>query len=440
MKPERVAAQDINAVASGDPASGRMTKTEVPVFVPNSGTEVLRRLSGTALLRSPQLHDAEASFHAAQMDTENARGDLWPRVDISGNGKAKMLGAGNPYATGSTESVSVTVSYTLFDFGKTGKQISAREYQEQSARAKYLQIREQTVFDTATAYLQILKYRRLADLHQKNIERLELLEAKMREIVQTLSGRRSELTQVTARLLQAKDTMTVTKDRLREYEIQLLKLVGPENMPKSSDDTVPSIEPIAPEVGIAAAQKSHPILLAAEADRLALSVSAEAISAGNHMPMFELKASKMSGVDILGYSDPGQIFVAFKWNAFQGFSGRAQERALLERTIAAKEKYQQSMVDIEYKLNSAWADYNNQTGRIVSLKELAVNTEQVRGDYFAQWETAGRRSLLEVLTAESEHLSATVNLTTCTLDKSLAAAKLRFESGVLSSWMFPELH
>lgn len=419
-------------------ASVHVMNTDMPSLATSMDNDSLRRLSGFALLHSPQLRDAEAGWRAAQMDIEEARGGRWPRVDISGNSKSKKFGTGNPYGDGSTNRVSLAVSYTLYDGGKIGKQISAREYQEKSARAKFLQIREQTVFDTTSVYLQILKYRRLVYLHQQNIERLNLLVAKLSEIVQTLGGRRSELTQATARLLQAKDSKTATEARLREFEIQLLKLVGSENLPRSSNDNVPSIEPVTPDAGMAAAQSSHPALLAAEADRLALSATAEAIRAENYRPTFELQASKMSGEDILGYSDPGQTFVAFKWNVFQGFSGRAQEKAMLERANAAQEKYQQMEFEIEYKLNSAWADYTNQTERIASLKVLATNTEQVRSDYFAQWETLGRRSLLEVLTAENEHLSTMVNLATSELDQQLALARLRFESGTLASWMFAE--
>jgi outer membrane protein TolC len=48
----------------------------------------------------------------------------------------------------------------------------------------------------------------------------------------------------------------------------------------------------------------------------------------------------------------------------------------------------------------------------------------------------GKRSLLEVLTAENEHLSTLVNLATSELDQQLALARLRFESGTLVSWMF----
>ncbi len=443
--PNTDSAHALSKTTRSSPASKPTAVLEAPsrkkinVLPPrNAANDLLRQLSGVALLRSPQLRDAEATWLASKNDVEDAKGALWPRVDVSGNSKAKKFGTGNPYGNGITNRVTLSVTYPLFDGGKISKDISAKEYQEQSAQAKVMQANEQTVFEVSSAYLQILKYRRLADLYQQNIDRLDHLVSKMEVIVQTMGGRRSELTQATARLLQAKDNKIAALAKLREFEMQLLKLVGPEYLTKISYETTPGIQPISLEAAKAKAMKSHPMLLATEADKMALSAVAGAIHAGNYWPTFDVQASKTSGVDIMGFSDPGQVYVAFKWNAFQGFSGKSKELAVLERANAAQEKYLQTKLEIEYKLNSAWSDYNNQTDRIASLKVLAVNTEQVRGDYFAQWEALGRRSLLEVLTAENEHLTTLVNLASSELDQQIALARMRFESGTLVSWMFEE--
>jgi adhesin transport system outer membrane protein len=199
---------------------------------------------------------------------------------------------------------------------------------------------------------------------------------------------------------------------------------------------LPAIVPIEPDKAIANAQQHFPALIAAESEKRSFVSNAEAISSGNYRPSFDLQASRMSGVDIMGYHDPGQMYVSVKWNLFQGFSGDAQEKSMLSRANATEEKYQQLLLDIDYKINSAWDDYNNQTDRIKTLTALSNNTEQVRSDYFVQWETLGKRSLLEVLTAESEHLNTLLSLASSELDQQLALARLRYESGTLASWTF----
>jgi adhesin transport system outer membrane protein len=323
----------------------------------------------------------------------------------------------------------------LFDGGKVNKQISSKLHQEQAERDKYIQTREQTIFDTASAYLEIMKYRKLVDIYQQNAVRLAGLVSKMNEIVQAMGGRRSELTQSLSRLLQAKENRAGAEAKLREYEVQLVKLIGAENMSKTLEGKKPLIQPLTIEAALADAKKSHPVLLAANAEQLAMNDSASAIRKSNYWPVLEVQASKMSGTDMQGYNDPGQVFATIKWNAFQGFSGVSQEKAALARADAAQDKYDQSLVDIEYKLNSAWKNYLNQHDRIESLSILSVNTEQVRNDYYMQWETLGKRSLLEVLTAESEHVSTMTSLVTSEFDEQLALVRLRFESGTLAVWL-----
>jgi len=406
----------------------------------NTETRLLQLLAEIAITRNPQLRQAEAIWHASQFDTDEVRGARWPRLDVEGTSKAKQFGPNYHYVYGNgvQERVGVTLTYTLFDGGKVGTQISSKLHQEQVEWDKYLQTREQTIFDTTKAYLEILKYRKLVDINQQNEVRLAGLVNKMDEIVQAMVGRRSELTQSLSRLLQAKENRADAEAKLHEYEVQLLKLIGAENMSKTVDGKKPNIEPITIEVALAAAKKSHPELLAATEEQLAMKYSASAIRKGNYWPVVEVQASKMSGTDIYGYTDSGLLFATIKWNAFQGFSGTAEERAALARADAAQDKYDQSLVDIEYKLNSVWRDYQNQHDRIESLRILSVNTEQVRNDYYTQWETLGKRSLLEVLTAESEHVSTMTSLVTSEFDEQLALARLRFESGTLAAWLLDD--
>jgi adhesin transport system outer membrane protein len=407
----------------------------------NHETRVLKLLAETAISRNPQLREAEANWHASQMDTEEVRGARWPRLDVSGTSKAKQFGPSYPYAYGNGVQgrVGVTLSYTLFDGGKVNTQISSRLHQEQAERDKYNQTREQTIFETASAYLQILKFRKLVDINQQNAARLAGLVNKMDEIVQAMGGRRSELTQAISRLLQAKENRVDAEAKLHEYEVQLLKLIGAENMSKTLNGKKPLIEPLSIEAALAAAKKSHPVLLAAYAEQLAMKDSASAVRKSNYWPVLEVQASKMSGTDMQGYTDSGQLYATIKWNAFQGFSGVSQEKAALARADAAQDKYDQSLVDIEYKLNSVWRDYQNQHDRIESLRILLVNTEQVRNDYYTQWETLGKRSLLELLTAENDYVSAMTSLVTSEFDEQLALARLRFESGTLSAWLLDDV-
>jgi len=166
---------------------------------------VLQRMVTAAIDRSPQLRESNAAARAAQMDTEQAKGARWPRVEVSAASTAVSVGGGNANGDGSVGRVGLTATYTLFDAGVNSSQIKAHEFTERSMTAKVSQTRETVAFDTVNVYLQIIKQQKIIDLFKAHIERLTLLVSKLEEIVKVFAGRRSELTQANARLGQARD-------------------------------------------------------------------------------------------------------------------------------------------------------------------------------------------------------------------------------------------
>ena len=73
----------------------------------------IHRLVEISLVRSAQLRDAEIVWQAAQMDVEEAKGALWPKVDFNANSQAATIGKGNPNGNGTTGRAGATVSYTV---------------------------------------------------------------------------------------------------------------------------------------------------------------------------------------------------------------------------------------------------------------------------------------------------------------------------------------
>ncbi len=403
--------------------------------VPDRGTALLpvQHLVELALINSPEIRDAEAAWQAAQMDLEEAKGVKWPRVDVSGSSAATKFGSGNPYGNGSTGRVGVTATYTLLDAGKSSHQISNKDHLAKAAEARLELARNKVAGDTVNAYLQIAKYQLLIGAYQGNHARMNELAEKLREIVAALPGRRSEMTQANARVMQAQENIMAATAKKREYQIQLIKLIGLKVKVRDIEHFDAEI-PVLPLGEALNSAESHPALRAAEEEKIAAK-EMESVSGAAQYPQLDLQASKMSGTDVMGYSDPGQVYLALNWNAFQGFAGEAARKANAARALSAEEKYQQSLNEIEFMLNSAWADHETQSRRIASMETLKQESWQVREDYYIQWQELGRRSLLELLASETEYLNAEVGLINSKIDRSVAASKLYTEAGVMADWL-----
>jgi len=406
----------------------------VAAIIPDHGVAMkpLQALVLQAIDRSPSIREAQASWRATEQDVNQSRSALWPRLELSANSGAAKLEQGQGSALSGR--VGATVSYNVLDFGKTRKQIEARQLQAFAYQDRVLIARETTTFDTVSAYLQLIKQQRLIRIYEQHIIELKSLVDKLSEIVTVFEGRRSELTQAQTRLGQARDALLSIKARQREFQLVLLRQAGAGAAGQPLPDTLPAFPASGMSTLIEEASLRHPAVRSARSE----AASARALAAETHAtqkPQVDLQLNKQTGVDVNGVSSPAQLYLSARWLAFEGFGSKASEQAQLERAQSAEERAAQLLIEIEYNIQSAWADYEAQSSRVQELTQLVKGTAQVRKDYYDQWRELGRRSLLDVLSAENEHLNTKLSLATSEVDQVVALAKMRFVAGTLKEWI-----
>jgi len=391
------------------------------------GLAQLRLLVRDSVNRSPAIREAQANWRAAEQDTLQSRAGAWPKLDISANSGSARLESGG--STGPAN-IALSATYSVFDFGRLRHQVDAREQQAGALENQLRTVVDTTIYDTATAYLQWIKQTRLNKVYDQHIVELSGLIDKLAATVQVLPGRRSELTQAQTRMAQAQDALAAVKAKQREYQLSLARLTGLSLTPGLSMADLPVLPTDTEGLLEAGAQEDHPTLRAARAEAAAARARLAEIQAGQK-PQIDLQASKQTGTDVYGAPSPAQLFVTARWTAFDGGGGRTQIQALLERARSADERADQLALDIRFNISTAKADFEAQTRRIELLRQLISGTDQVRKDYFDQWRELGRRTLLDVLTAENEHLNTRLSLVASEVDQTLALLRMRHEASGL---------
>jgi outer membrane protein, adhesin transport system len=402
--------------------------------IPQRGAAMssLQRLVRMALDRSPSGREAQANWRAAQQDVEKAKAGLFPQVELNANTAATKLDNGSADAI--KAGLGAVASYTLYDFGRIQRGIDASQSQASVMQARILLAREATTFETVNAYFELLKYERLIRIHERYALELADLVGKLSEIVAVFEGRASELTQAQTRLGQARDALNVLKAKKRESQLALLRQVGPQATSITSTDALPDI-PVEPLSNVLdQALKQHPLMAAAKGEaESATALIAQAQAARE--PQVDMQLAKQTGRNALNQSYPLQLYVSAKWAAFQGFGDKAAELALMERAAAANERVAQLQIELDFNVKSAWADYEAQASRANDLRNLVKGTDRVRQDYYIQWRDLGKRSLLDVLSAENEHLNTQLSLASSEVDQVLALARMKYEAGALKEWL-----
>lgn len=394
----------------------------------------LRQLVWDALQRDARVRESLANAESANQLTEQAKAALWPQLELNVASRSAALESSKTATPGG---VGMTVTYKLFDFGRTEHNIQARTIQAEAMLLNTELTKNTTVHETAVSYLNLMRYTQLMDLQKQHMGDLALLKDKLSAIVEAFPGRRSELTQVLARLSQAENVWHDHAAKRREHQLNLLRLTGRSVEWAAGDAQWPAMPALSADALaqlIEQTQNKHPQVLAAQREAAALQSDAAQTRAAQK-PQLDVQLTKTATAASGSTSSSAQLYMVARWNAFEGYAGQAQEKSQRARALSAEERAQQLQSELAHKLRSAWDDEQTNQRRAQDLAQLAQLTDQVRRDYHDQWRDLGRRSLLDVLTAESEHQATRTTQLNSLMDAAQAHVRLLHEAGTLRDWI-----
>lgn len=384
-----------------------------------------------AVMRSPSLQQAQAEWDAAREDVSEAKGQRWPQIDVGANSRAATLGGGSD-AYASRQGVSLNMTTNVFDWGRISNTIDSREHLATAASKKYIADLESLAFDVCSNISEREKNVRVVRISQQYVDRMTTLVNMLNEIVLVDRGRASELTQARARLLEAEASRDAAMARMRDIEIHLSKLIGaqPVALPDNRDWAMAPADADA----LLGAVREHPSLLQAEAEAEAAELHAEALKAGQK-PQLDWVVNKSTAKDALGREQSWQTMVTVSWPLFRGGSMRAAQSAASLRAVAERQRKAQQTMDLEYDIRTADENARTFLARADLYRTLTAETDRVRKAFFEQWYHLGRRTLLDVLIAESDHNTNRVNEVNSRYDGYLAILRGYNRAGLLGAWL-----
>lgn len=384
-----------------------------------------------AINQSPLLRQSQAEQAAAMADVREAQGQRLPQIDIGGNSRPLAVGGKNEVGSNS-QAVTMNMTTNVFDWGRTSNTIDSRKQLSAAADQKYLVDMETLARDVSTTVVELEKGRRINAIGQQYVERMSTLVSMLSEIVTSDRGRASELTQARARLMEAQASRDASQARVRDTEIRLRKLVG------DAPVVLPANDLWALQAAnldrLLASANDHPALRQTEAEATAAELHAKSLRAGEK-PQFNWVVSKSTGEDQLGREQPWQTMMTVSYPLFRGGSSRAAREAATLRASAEREKKAQQLLDLEFDTRTAEQDAKTLLARADLYRDLTTETDSVRKAFFEQWYHLGRRTLLDVLIAESDHNNNRINEVSNRFDGYEAVLKSYASAGQLSYWL-----
>lgn len=394
--------------------------------------EMFLSMVDVAAGRSPAVAGALAQYAASRADISEAKGQRYPQLDISARGLSREFGASA--ATGTADpSLTLGITTTLFDWGRVRKTIESRTHLADAADSAVQAQLEASAYDVTSNLVELAKQRIVVETSQRYVDRMAELVKMLEGIVAVDPGRVSELTQARARLLQAEASRSTADSKARDIEINLRRMVGDWALPSLPGSQYWDIR--LPELNwLLAESLHHPTVQQAKASARSADTQADAVRSALR-PQVNWVVSKSTGEDIYGRESAWQTGLTLSWSAFRGGSGRASEQAARQRAQAGWMGAEQQIQDLEHRIRAANQDARSLADRADLYRGLSLESDKIRAAFYEQWYHLGRRTLLDVLSSESEHYNNQIGEVSSRFDGYQAVIRQYASSGTLVRWL-----
>jgi adhesin transport system outer membrane protein len=419
---------------SGDLLSS-MSRGQFSGVSDNASRGFLRKMVSRALAYSPEIRVASAEVLASEYNVNQAEGQRWPQVRLGIATPFTTMGGDSQASRNNSNlsdtSGSVSVSTPIIDWGKISNQVDNAQEMVKSARYAKEYSREQLAYNTISELMNLGRYQRSRIVAKAYVDRMQELVSMLSQITQADPGRDSELVQAKAKLMSAQASMDNVEHQLSTSRIKLVRLLGlepklPENI--SWRDTV-----IPASVAIASLDK-NPMMLNLQAKVRAAEYEAESIKSSG-LPQVNWVISKNTAKNTNGDETGWYTGLNVEWNAFSGGSQRAAQMSARAKANAAQQQYEVSYRDLEYQINNQVQIRDSSFLRADDYDRLSTETDRVRQMFYDQWYHLGKRTLLDVLTAENDHFNNQLSAINNRYDGYISNINVIASASMLLAWV-----
>jgi outer membrane protein TolC len=393
------------------------------VFPPAGGFAARRTLQAVvqeALQRSRAVGASALLAEAAQADVQEARAGALPQssVGLTAGHSGNTYG-GTTLNSSAQAQVGVNIGAPLYDGGRVAALTGWRTQLAEAAKLVKITSQEQVALQSVSLALERARYAQQVQVYRQYGRKMACLVDALKTIVSADQGRASELVQARKSLQQAELLEVQTQSAMRQVEERLRRFVGETPVPVDGLSAALLAVPRLNEVQAAAAQSSEITQLDAQAQ--AAQTYSLAVAAGAR-PQLNWTASAGKA------TSPGQpaswlVGVTLNVPLLNPGVAPATDAAKL-RAQAARQQRDDALEARLSRVADVYEQATSALDRARRVVDVLGNSDRVRNFTLQQWQQLGRRSLFDVMAAESDYYSTRVSYINALFDGEQANALL----------------
>ncbi len=416
--------------------TGRITVAFIVLLVAGTSAvaETLPSALSAAYMSNPDLNAARAGVRATDELVPQALSGWRPQVFGAGSiGQTTTRIPGLGTTSLSTSTVGVTVSQFLFRGFQTVNTTKGAEASVQASRAALSNTEQDTLFNAAQAYMNVLTNQAIVELNRQNIEvlaeqlratrdRFQVGEVTNTDVAQSeaaLSGAYTELNAAEANLLSSK---AIYRQVIGRDPVNLAPAAPAAKIPSTLD---------------AALRQGHANHPAIESSIYSEEAAAYAVKTaeGALLPTLSLQGSAdyaNGSSSLIQESSSASITAQLTIPIYQGGFEYSQVREAKETRSQALLQVDSIRQQVRAAVVSAWGALQSATASITSA-QAQVKAAQIALDGVREEAKVGQRTTLDVLDSEQILLDAKVSLVNAESDRVVASYALMSAIGALTA-------
>jgi adhesin transport system outer membrane protein len=399
-----------------------------------------------AMNTNPVVQERLKNYRATQQDLNVANSEYYPKLNLSASFGHNWAGDLKKSDTGDYEHKVVNQDYgnyetqlkltqNLFDgFGTTHK-VDYQESRILAAAYNYIEKSNDIAFKMTNAYLNVLRAYALLQTASQNVKSTEDIFQKVKDLYDSGLTTDSEVKKIESALSLARSNFTVQQNNTRDTEFSFRRILG--RMPDVSEMQKPDMNtpmPDSPERAAIYSVNHNPSLLVSQYNIK----GAQALwkqHKKEYYPKIDLEVSQTYN-DVEqrnAFDSPDDRFkarIVLNYNIFNGGADSAtvqKDISKINQEIDIKRDLKRQVIE---GLDLSWNAYTMIGTQLKDLREYSKFSEKTLELYKEEYDL-GRRSLLDLLSAQNDVINSRSQIITAEYDRLFAQYRILDAMGLL---------
>jgi len=390
------------------------------------------------LSTNPIVQERLHNYRATLEDLRTTEAQYLPTLDYAGTyGRERTKSPSTSFQNISMNSYehSLQLTQNLFNGFGTTYESDYNKARILAAAYNYVENANDTAFNFTTAYINAVKARDIVDIAQSNVTYNQDISIKVEKLFNAGMTTRSEVEKAETSLALAQSNFVVSQNNLDDALFNLERVYGKNvkaqelQAERFSGEIPSSIEEMREY-----ARLHNPSVLVNDYNIKAANAQRSSLQKG-YYPSIDAFARQSWANDVGGLAgddDRTKYGVTLNYNLYRGGADESQIQKSLSKINQEAEVRRDTLRKLDEQGSLSWSARKNITSQLTYLKQYEATSKKTLALYEKEYDL-GRRTLLDLTTAQNDHISSQTQIVRAENDLLLAHYRILDAMGSMVS-------